>query len=392
MRKKVEAGLYPSDVLSRTTGAVEQYPTWMLPKNHDRNGARNLRNYTRWYLVYEVYDRENGVVHHYTPGRKEPIFSDDIFYRPYDMLVFSPNGENCGGLSEIGLLLANQEEYNWIATFLLAILRASVPTLLYDGRISSMDEEQKKVNAPVGARVPVKVPDNKSLAELYMNTPMPQVPQNSWELLSHQREGMAFVSALSQGQRGQVMAAKTATEVQFLKDSIQDLLSDKIGAIEQLTADVAAKHVLLASHMMENEKVWRPQGPTGPRLVANPHVLAGVTAGFIAEGGDGKTNKAVKIETLRNIQPLLQNNPWVKQRAFTARLFELLDLGDEDLLYTDEEVAQNAAAAGAAQGAGGPGPAQPPPGGAQPPAELPPNPSTPLDPNPGEPGAGVQGP
>jgi hypothetical protein len=247
MEDRVNAGLYPESALQK---AADQYPTWMLPDKRPDSGiegsgraaeTKNLVNYQAWYLVYEVYDREHGLVYHYTPQDDRPLLADEMVYRPYDHLMFNYNGENTRGVSEIGLLLDNQREYNWTESYLLTILRASIPGLWYDAAAETTDGAQKKLmTMPIGGMAPVKTTGRKAVSEMFFNKPMPQVPPLAHELMAGKRQAISEVSALAAAQRGQTVGAKTATELAFIKAATQDRLSSRQGDIFDLVTRVGA--------------------------------------------------------------------------------------------------------------------------------------------------------
>ena len=375
MERKIEEGVYPSWALER---GQAQYPDWIAPA--ESKALAGIKNYQTWYPVYEVYDREAGVVFHYLLDVREPLMEDALVYRPYDLLTFTYNGTDCGGVSEVGLIMANLENYNWTETFELNRLRNDIPVDYYDARLTSTDKEAKKLQAPLGAKVPVKPPDNRTIAEsIYRPPPVAPHPL-AQDNLAKMREAMGYVSAMSDSQRAQTIGAKTATEMEWIKQQIRDRLGPRIAAVDELTAAVAAKQFFLAQRYMREEKVVQLVGEKEWRTV-NPFTIEGVEATFdIVPYNPMRMNAAVRIEALRNLQPLIQNNPWVKQRAVAAAIFKDVQLGNDEseFLYTPEEFAQMQAAQQAAQ------PASP----AVDPGAPAPSPATPLDsaPAPADPG------
>ena len=336
MERKVDEGAYPSWVLE--CRSAEAYPAWLVPG--EKKEINSLRDYQQWFIVYEVYDREAGVVFHYLMDEKRPILTDELIFRPYDLLTFTYNGTDCGGVSEVGLIMANQEEYNWTETFNLNILRSCVPVTYYDARVISSDKKDKQLAAPLGSHVPVTPHGNGTVADGFYEKPMPQASSLSIDMLARKREGMAYVSAMSDGMRAQTVGAKTATEMEWLKQQIRDRLGPRIALVDELTEAVAAKQFFLAQRYMKEEKVVQLLGEKEWRTV-NPFTIEGIEATFdIVAYNPMKMNAAVRIEALRNLQPLLVGNPYVKQRALAAAILTDVQLGDVDeLLYTDEEVA-----------------------------------------------------
>ena len=375
MERKVDEGAYPSWVLENTK--AETYPQWLVPG--DKRELNGLRDYQTWFVVYEVYDREAGIVFHYLPEERKPILEDALIFRPYDLLTFTYNGTDVGGVSEVSLIMANQEEYNWTETFELNRLRYDIPVDYYDARLTTTDKEQTKLMAPLGSKVPVRPPDNRTIAESIYRPPPPMPHPMAQDNLARKREGMAYVSAMSDSMRAQTIGAKTATEMEWLKQQIRDRLGPRISTIDELTESVAAKQFFLAQRYMRTEKVVQLIGEKEWRTV-NPFTLEGVDATFdIVAYNPMKMNAAVRIEALRNLQPLLVDNPYVKKRALTAAILKDVQVGDaEEFLYTDEEVAAMAQPPGQPAQQPAPGPAAP----ALDPGAPAPNPATPLDPAP----------
>lgn len=367
MEKKVEEGIYPKWAMD--IRSAEQYPTWLLPEK-DKRELRNLSDFQKWYLVYEVYDREAGVVFHYLPSDKRPILEDELLFRPYDLLTFTYNGTDCGGVSEVGLIMANQEDYNWTETFLLNELRTHIPVDYYDARITSSDKEEKKLQAPLGSKVPIKVPAGAGIADVFYRPPPPPLNPMAQDQLARKREGMAYTSAMSDSMRAQTIGAKTATEMEWIKQQVRDRLGPRLATIDELTESVAAKQFFLAQRYMREEKVVRLVGDKEWRVV-NPFTLEGVEATFdIVAYNAMKMSPAIRLEALRNLQPILVNNPWVKQRKLAEALLRDVQADDpESFLLTEEEFAAQQQAA-----------QQPPPDPGPTPAEPPMSPSTPLAP------------
>lgn len=339
IEKKIKAGFYSADALKDVRG--DRYPTWMEPRGNSDHNMQQLRNFQPWFLVYEFYDRETGKVQHII--NRQVVMEDNIVYRPYELLTFNFNGRDVGGISEIGLILSNQEEYNWTETFLLNILRYGIPGILFDARAVSSEQMQKLMESPLGAAFGVALPNNvSSISDVFANRPVVQPPPGAEEMLAKKRDAIAYVSAMSDAMRAQTVGAKTATELAFLEGNTRNRLRPRQTKVDALTAAIAEKHLFLASKYMQNPRRFaRP----GSKLwtTIDPYTLGDVRASFkMVPYSPMETNKAVKAETLRNLQSMLVNNPNVNQRKLTAKMLTLLDEGD--LLMTEEELAAQQAA------------------------------------------------
>lgn len=350
VKKRVEAGMYDADVLKKGKGG--RYPAWLL--ENKRNINQELINFQSWYPVYEFYDWESGRVYHTLLDKV--ILEADAPYRPYDLLTFNNNGKNCGGISEIGLILSNQEEYNWTETYLLNLLRFAIPGVLYDARMISETEVAKMMKAPLGAAVGLKPSSSvTSLADAFSPRPTSQPPQLAETMLASKRDGIFLVSALSDAMRAQTVGAKTATELAFLEGNIKNRLQPRLNKVEEFTVDVAEKHLLLTRMYKKNpEKVQYVVSSVDPEtkrevtetrwLDVLPSDLEGIKATFkMVAYSPMEANKAVRAETLRNSWPMLSASPFVHQQRLIGKMLSYT--GDEDVLMTPDELAQQSQAA-----------------------------------------------
>jgi hypothetical protein len=136
-KKRVESGYYSGPGLDQVQ--PDRYPKWML-------GARAAANYDRvrdafqWITVWEYYDRENNIVQHYIQQADQVVFEQEIDYIPYSMFSLNQSGIDCLGLSEVQLILNQQETVNDLLTHMKQITYLMIPKILYDsGRISEED-------------------------------------------------------------------------------------------------------------------------------------------------------------------------------------------------------------------------------------------------------------
>jgi hypothetical protein len=345
IEKRIKTGMYSAEVLKDVSG--DRYPTWMEPRGQTDHTLQGLRNFQPWYLVYEFYDREQGKVFHII--NRKVVMEDDIVYRPYELLTFNFNGRDVGGISEIGLILSNQEEYNWTETFLLNILRFGIPGILYDGRALTDAQIQKIMESPLGAAIGIKLPQNvQSIGDAFIPRPMIQPPPGAEEMLAKKRDAISYVSAMSDAMRAQTVGAKTATELAFLEGNTRNRLRPRQTRVDALTAAVAEKHLFLAAKYMSKPRRFARPG-SDLWVTIDPWSIGEVQASFkMVPYSPMETNKAVKAETLRNLQSMLVNNPNVNQRKLTAKMLHLLD--EDDLLMSEEEMAAMQAAAQAPGG------------------------------------------
>lgn len=372
--KRVAAGKYDPQVAKNYR--ADTFPKWMLPDDNASGGGTwddvKLRNFQRWHVIYECYDMESGKVMHFCPEATEPLFQQDMVYLPYDLVVFNSNGRDCLGLSEIGLILPNQEEYNLLATYLHNIVRYQIGRMGYDANAMDVEKAFEINKTPLGGMTPFNIkPEIRNAhpgikgSDLVWELPTVHAQPEQMDLLARLREGIAYVSALADAQRGQVVGARTATELALIEGQLRNRLRNRQGALDELTTSVAEKCLLLASKYMKKEKVLEITGEEGWKEIT-PWDIATVEARFeMVAYSPAESNKAVRAEIMRSLMDAFVNNPQIDQRNFFSELLKLLDL-PATILADPQAVAAHLAAQGQ------PAPGAPPPGGPLP---------APADPN-----------
>ena len=89
----------------------DRYPKWLLGDKQGRE-ANSVRDAFEWVTIYEYYDRETNQVKHYLEQGEQVVFEDEIDYIPYSMFSLNQSGVDCLGLSEVQLVLNQQETIN----------------------------------------------------------------------------------------------------------------------------------------------------------------------------------------------------------------------------------------------------------------------------------------
>lgn len=381
--RRVKQGKYAATEDTRRQATT--YPKWMIET--DQNGRQDmtdekLRNYQQWYLIYECYDVEEGQVLHFVADEAKPIFKNSLSYLPYDLVTLNTNGEDNRGLGDAELILANQEEYNLLATYLHNLVRFQIGKMGYDANALDGEAAQDVQRAPLGSLVPFRIKQefrNQNPAvrgtDLVWELPTVHATAEQFDLRARLREDISFTSALADAQRGQTVGAKTATELALIEGQLRNRLKSRQDALDELTENVAAKCLLLASRYMKEEKVMEITGASGWKTI-NPYNLEGLEARFkIKAYSPAESNKAVRAEIMRSLIGAFANNPLIDQRNFFGELLKLLDL-PASILASPEAVAAALAPPGGAPGGppgGAPGgpPGAPAPGGAPAPEAAP---------------------
>tara|TARA_R110000824_G_scaffold4199_2_gene19917 strand:- start:1679 stop:3391 length:1713 start_codon:yes stop_codon:yes gene_type:complete len=364
-KARVESGRYKA---SLADVEPDRYPTWML--GDDQKGMTDsLRDAFEWVTVWEYYDRETNKVMHYVQQIDQVVFEDTIEYIPYSMFSLNQSGIDCLGLSEVQLVLNQQETVNDLLTHMKRITYLQIPRILYDaGRISEEDLN-KAVEATAGSFVGM-APQNsealRSLSALFYEMPMPQTPQGVVAFIDRQENDAAFISALAEAARGQVVGARTATEMAIIDAQMKNRLATREGHLNDAMEDLAGKAYFLCRKYMRGEKMIKIAGSRKWSSVTLDTITDVEMAFEMVSYNPIKTNPSVMIETLLQLIPLLQQDPNINTRQLTEEIVKGIGLPTK-LLMPEEEVAeaaqmqmeqqqQMALGGAAAPGGGGPAP------------------------------------
>jgi hypothetical protein len=371
-KERVASGRYKSDKIDDVR--PDRYPSWILGAAK-KSETDMVRDAFEWVTIYEYYDRDKGIVQHYIKQADTVIFEEKIDYIPYSMFSLNQSGVDCLGLSEVQLVLNQQETINDLLTHMKQITYLMVPRILYDsGRISEEDLN-KAVEASAGAFVGIS-PENsealRTLATLFYEMPMPQNPVGVEAFVARQEGDAAFISALAEAARGQVTGARTATEMAIIDAQMRTRLATREGHLNTAIEDVAAKCFYLCRKYMKHEKMVRVAG-SERWFPINHETIHEVMVNFeMVSYNPIRQNPSVLAETLVQLLPFLQQNPHVDVRRLTEEVVSGLGLPNK-ILMNQMDVAAKAEAEAALQqqlalgGAAAPGGGPPPGGGGLPP-------------------------
>tara|TARA_R110001583_G_scaffold74639_1_gene206571 strand:+ start:2843 stop:4561 length:1719 start_codon:yes stop_codon:yes gene_type:complete len=361
-KNRVETGQYKGENLSDVT--PDRYPKWLLDPNQ-KESSQNLRDVFEWVTVYEYYDREKGIMQHYVKQADAVVFEQKIDYIPYSMYTLNQSGVDCLGLSEVQLVLHQQETVNDLLTHMKQITYLMIPRILFDsGRITEEDLN-KAVEASAGAFVGI-APQNsealRTLATLFYEMPMPQNPVGVKEFIARQEDDAAFISALAEAARGQVTGARTATEMAIIDAQMQTRLATREGHLNDAIEDVAKKCFYLCKKYMKEPRMVRISGNRKWAELTHKTIREVEVDFKMVSYSPIRQNPAVMSETLLQLLPFLAQNPNIDTRRLTEEVVAGLSLPsrivmpEEDVtqkVAAEAAMAQQASLGGAAGGGGG---------------------------------------
>lgn len=355
-KARVEKGRYHLAGGIESLGRMKpgDVPQWM--KDSQDTQTEVGAGVFQWVLVWEYYDRIEGRVAHYLDETDEVVFQDTFEYIPYSMYSLNHSGVDCRGLSEVQLILNQQETINDLLTHWKRIVYMMIPKILYDaGRISS-DQLDEAMMAATGSFVPIVAQESETLrtfANLFFPMPLPELPPAVTQFVEREEQDAAFISALAEAARGQVVGAKTATEMAIIDASLRTRLATREGHLGDAIADVAKKCLWLCQRYMKTPKQVRLGGNAWATM--NLAELREVDMDFaLTSYNPLKQNPAVMAETMLGVLDFLVQNENVDIRVLTEQLVEGLGLPRSTIKpmeVVQKEKAETAAAMQEAAGA-----------------------------------------
>ena len=319
-KDRVRSGLYKAELVKEVV--PDRFPKWLMDKNQ-QSDTQQVRDAFKWVTIYEYYDREKGLIQHYVKQADAIVFEDKIDYIPYSMFSLNQSGIDCLGLSEVQLVLKQQETINDLLTHMKQITYLQIPRVLYDsGRITEEDLN-KAVEASVGSFVGINPSNSESLrtlATLFYEMPQPQNPQGVQEFVARQEDDAAFISALAEAARGQVVGARTATEMAIIDAQMRTRLATREGHLNDAIEDVARKAFYLSKKYMRETRLIRIAGDRRWAELAHKD-LRNIDMDFeMVSYNPIRKNPSVMIESLLQLIPFLAENPNVDVRKLTEEV------------------------------------------------------------------------
>ena len=345
-KSRVKSGQYKAELVKEVT--PDRYPKWLLDENQ-KSTTDTVRDAFQWVTIYEYYDRERGIMQHYIKQADAVVFEDKIDYIPYSMFSLNQSGIDCLGLSEVQLVLKQQETINDLLTHMKQITYLQIPRVMYDSGRVTEEDLNKAVDSSAGSFVGIN-PSNsealRSLATLFYEMPVPDSPTGVKEFIARQEEDAAFISALAEAARGQVAGARTATEMAIIDAQLRTRLATREGHLNDAIEDVAKKVFYLCKKYMKTNRLIRVSGSTKWSELSHKD-LVDVDVDFeMVSYNPIRRNPGMMAETLIQMLPFLSQNENVNVRRLTEEILTNLGLPsrilipEEDILAAKEQAAQ----------------------------------------------------
>lgn len=365
-QRRVRDGFYKSPKIADVM--PDRYPKW-ITDSYKNSDVAQLRDAFEWVTVWEYYDRETNKVIHYVRQADAVVFEQELDYIPYSMFTLNQSAVDCLGLSEVQLVLNQQETINDLLTHMKQIVYLMIPRILFNSELITEEDLNKAVESATGSFVPIS-PTNaeglRTLSTLFYEMPMPQVPVGVENFIARQEGDAAFISALAEAARGQVAGARTATEMAIIDAQMRTRLATREGHINTALQDVAEKCFFLAKRYMKEPKLVAVSGHEGWSEVSLADIREVDVNFSMVSYNPIRQNPSVMSETLLKLFPILAQDPNINKRALLEELVNGVGLSGKLLIPKEELEQQEAmqqqmmmAQMMGAMGGGGPGAAPP---------------------------------
>jgi hypothetical protein len=343
-QRRVRDGFYKSPKIADVT--PDRYPKW-ITDSYKNSDVSQLRDAFEWVTVWEYYDRETNKVVHYVRQADAVVFEQELDYIPYSMFTLNQSAVDCLGLSEVQLVLNQQETINDLLTHMKQIVYLMIPRILFNSELITEEDLNKAVEAATGSFVPIS-PTNaeglRTLSTLFYEMPMPQVPAGVENFIARQEGDAAFISALAEAARGQVAGARTATEMAIIDAQMRTRLATREGHINTALQDVAEKCFFLSKRYMKDPKLVAVSGHEGWSEVSLADIHEVDVNFSMVSYNPIRQNPSVMAETLLKMFPVLAQDPNINKRALLEELVTGVGLSTKLLIPKEELEEQEAMA------------------------------------------------
>lgn len=226
-----------------------QIPSWLVDP-YSQNTAYTMQslNIFEWVVVYEYHDFVEGTVSWYLDDSPEPLYSEKAPYtfvrNPYTKLTFNENLYNEEGVSDIKLIEKLQERLNEVDALELWHAFASIPFMIINENavddITMAKRALANIDGP-GSLVGLKVNGALPLQGAVTFSVPPQNIPAFKEMRSRILDGIRFVLAITDYQRGKMGDADLATEIAAADNAIRTRNGTRIELVEDVVVEVTGK-------------------------------------------------------------------------------------------------------------------------------------------------------
>ena len=283
-------------------------------------------------LVWEIYDRNTGLVYVVCDGYKdflrEPAAPDvwtENFYPWYPLVlnecdhptkVFPP--------SDVQLIRDQQKEYNRLREGLREHRIANRPATAVAGGMLSEQDQEKMINRPSNALIELDgLQPGQSVEQLIQPMRGPGLDPNLYEVNGIFEDVLRAVG-VQEANLGAAGGA-TATETSIAESARQSSLASNVDDLDDMLTRLArsAGQILLAEVSEETVKETVGPGAMWPQLTREQ--LAKELFLEIEAGSTGRPNQAQEVQNFERLAPLMMQIPGISPEMLAKEAIRRLD-------------------------------------------------------------------
>lgn len=314
-------------------------------------------------LVWEVYDMVSMKAYHWHETTKSILWEGPIDDQPLAMYSLNHNLKNLDGLSELELILDQQEAINNVYTTMHQTMHRMLSRMLVDTSIVDISEISKAYNAPAGSWNPINMRNaqGRNLKEAFFQLPTASFDARLPEFSSLMMANAQYITGVNSQARGMAKNVRTAAEVANMEAFSRDRIAFREGNLRDALSKVGERTMRLL------QKYGK-----GPYTVKDKNTFTQLSqidlnhfhGHFdIAPYAPVKSNPQMLADIIGRMGNFLVNNPTIPQAQLTELLLESLGLPLNAQQVTEQPAppdtdamaasADEAAAEDPAQGAAG---------------------------------------
>lgn len=286
--------------------------------------------------VYKHYDKGTGLCYFVAEGHKyflRPPAAPDVFvedFWPVYALTFNAveSEKDLFPLSDVGLLLPMQQEYNRSRQGMREHREAARPRWAYArGRLDEEDMA-KLMNAKPFDVIGLNIDGQTKLADILEPIPVPGVDPNLYGTDQFFQD-VQFTVGSSEAQFGG-LAQATATESAISASAMKTADGASIDDLDAFLSVVARAAGQILMKEMSPEKVMEICGPGAVWPQMTLAEIAGEVYLEVEAGSSGKPNQAIEIDNWQKMAPFIMQTPginpsWVAKET-VRRLDDKVDM------------------------------------------------------------------
>lgn len=337
-KKRVEMGVYKRP--GKLSDPVTPDTTPMWARTGDSANQQAVDEVFGIAIVWEIYDMVGMRAYHWHEKTGTIIWEGEIDDQPISMFSLNHNLRNLDGLSELELIIPQQEAINNINTTMHQVIHRILPRIMVDSGVVDMGDLAKAYHAPAGSYTPVRrtSPQGTPLENAFIPTPTANLdPQ-----LLRAREIMVgdaqFVSGLTAQSRGAAQNIRTAREAADISAYARDRVAFREGNFRAAISRVGERCMRLLQKYGQ-----------GPYTVKHRDTFSDLDQ-IDLQHFDGhfdiapyspiKNNPQLLADVVGKMSNLLMNNPNINQREFYEIIME--GFGIPSTMYSPEPAGQPA--------------------------------------------------